>query len=292
MNNSKQLIIASPSASLYTTKRLLYEGSKLKYSTKHVNPFENSLLLNLKNSEKAKLAPIGSLYFHRTTGIQFDDFDILLSKHYESMNFRVTNPLECLSNFRSKDLQTLFFLNSQLPTIPTFIYRGLLNENIISQLKNFSKSQKYILKMNRGNGGIGVNYIESLKSLLSLLETFHALKDQKLLIQPYINHKIEWRLFMIKSKCVAVIQKSIKEEDFRGNSKKSTARFVKRIPTKLVDMAIKCMEKSKLDYAGIDIMLDEDNNEYTICEINSIPGFEQVENLSSLNIAKELIIHI
>ena len=143
--------------------------------------------------------------------------------------------------------------------------------------------------MVRGNQGIGVNYIEGLKSLKSLLETFYAIKDQRFIIQPFIEHFKEWRLFIIKGEVIATVEKAITtQDDFRGNSKRSSGKLIKKLPPALEELALESFNNSHLDYAGIDI-LESSKGEYLILEINAIPGFKQVEELSKINIAKELI---
>ncbi len=298
MRNSiitKQIIVASQSQALYTTKRLLIEGKKLNLKTQYLNPYEHSISIEPLKNERKKLRPLdaNTLYFHRTTGINYDDFDLVASADFEAKKMKITNPLDALKLFRTKDQQALYFQNKQLSFIPTIVFRGNLNDDLIYSIKSLSlKSQKFILKMSRGNGGIGVNYVEGLKSLLSLLETFKALGDQKMLIQPFIPHQKEWRLFVIKNEIVACIEKKIATSDFRGNSKKSQGKFIKKPSGSLLDLAHQAFLPSGLDYAGLDIIQNSASGELLLCEVNAIPGFEQVEELSKINIARELITHI
>jgi ribosomal protein S6--L-glutamate ligase len=275
------IIIAALNPELFTTKRLISEATKLKHAIFYHNPYEFQIPLKRKE--------LSGIYLHRTTGTNYDDFDLMVTKHHELQGMDISNPLEALKVFRAKDQQSLFFREHKLPTIPTYLYRGKLMPVHESDLRRLSPNQKYILKMNRGNQGIGVNFLESHKSLLSILETFHAMKDQRFLIQPFIEHSKEWRLFIIKNEIVACIEKTLKKDDFRGNAKRSSGRFLKKIPTPLRDVAQKAFHASALDYAGIDILLS-DKGELLILEINPIPGFEQAEELSGKNIAKELIL--
>ena len=278
-----EIIVSSESADQYSTKRLLVEAQKLKIKGRWVNPYQ--FFIN-HNSLKPNS---GGLLFHRTSGTRYDDFDLLVSQQLENQNYFVTNPLEGIKLFRQKDQQAIFFNQNKLNSIPTISYRGELTQDFWSSIVQLSKKEKYILKMIRGNQGIGVNYIEGLKSLKSLLETFHALKDQRFIIQPFIEHKKEWRIFIIKGEVIATIEKTISaKDDFRGNSKRSIGKLIQKLPPTLEQLALLSFQHSKLDYAGIDI-LENGTGEYFILEINAIPGFKQVEELSKINIAKELI---
>jgi ribosomal protein S6--L-glutamate ligase len=279
----KKLLIASESCNLYTTKRLLEEGGKLKYSTKWHNPYESSL------NDSLPLNKTG-LYLLRTTGIRYDDFDLCSAKHYSLKNYKITNPITPVTNFRSKELQSLFLKEHQLNSIPTLNYRGKLTDEILHNLKLLSPSGEYVLKMSRGNQGIGVNLINSFHSLVSFLETFHAMKDQRFIIQPFIKHTKELRVFIIKNEIHAIIERQIGKDDFRGNSHRSSGKLTTRIPSIIKDEIIKAATLSELDYCGIDLIYDK--HEITFLEINPVPGFEQVEKLTKKNIARELILQL
>ncbi len=283
----KKIIVASESPHLYTTKRLLAEAQTLGYQNSWLNPYKyfltnTEVLLDLSNHE--------DIYFHRTTGIRYDDFDLMVSKYFSQSGFKISNPLLGIENFRDKDKQAFFFSANQITNIPSIMFRGPLTEEQWQKVLELSSVQKYILKMSRGNQGIGVNLINGAQSLKSLLETFLALKDQKFLIQPYLEHTREWRYFIIKNEIHAIIERSISHDDFRGNSKRSSGQWIKKSPADLIESVQKVARLSGLDYCGIDIL--EHNHQMYFIELNSIPGFEQIEELTKINIARELITKI
>jgi len=156
--------------------------------------------------------------------------------------------------------------------------------------KKISANQQYIIKMNRGNQGVGVNFISNFLSLKSLLETFEAIGDQKFIIQPYLEHNLEFRVFFIKNEIYSVIEKRLDNTDFRGNFRNSTGRVLTNLDPHLKDLIYRAIQESKLDYGGIDIFLYQ--NQYYFLEINAIPGFKQIEEISAKNIAKEIILKL
>jgi len=287
INKIKFLIVASESPDLFTTKRLLYEGQLLGFDPQWLSPYKMSLSSIATNSD---MASKNGLYFHRTTGIRYDDFDLIVSQQYQDWGLAITNPIEALKNFRDKNQQSLFFKRQNFYSPPSISYRGELTDTLWEEIKALSTSEKYILKMIRGNQGIGVNLIEGHQSLKSLLETFHAMKDQKFLLQPFIEHNKEWRVFVIKNKIVGAIERILSPDDFRGNSKRSSGRWIKSIPADMEADILRATILSGLDYCGVDLFQNADR--YMFLEINPVAGFEQLESLSSLNIARELIIQI
>jgi ribosomal protein S6--L-glutamate ligase len=284
-NKIKQIIIISESPDLYTTKRLLHEATKQKIAANYVNPYKNTLVFKNKDSFENNLS---SVCFHRTTGIRYDDQDLTLSRYYKYLGHQISNPIEHLEKFRNKDTQSIFFIEHNFSSIPTISTRGNVDNDNLEKFFSISKNQKYILKMNRGNQGIGVNFINGNKSLQSILETFSALNDQKFIIQPYIEQKTELRVFIIKNKIIAIIEKTINKNEFRGNSKRSKAKVIKELPKNIIDEVIRISKLSQLDYCGIDILIT--GKKYYFLEVNAVPGFKQIEELSSINIAKELIL--
>ncbi len=287
LSKNKIILVSSESTELFTTKRLLSEGQLLGFDPKWHSPYQIGFSLNVNHSD---IVAKSGLYFHRTTGIRYDDFDLIVSQLHQDWGFFVTNPIEALKNLREKSLQSLFFYKHNLYSPPSIYYRGELSEKLWEEIIALSISQKYILKMIRGNQGVGVNLIEGHQSLRSLLETFHAMKDQRFLLQPYIEHKKEWRVFVINNKVIGAIERSLSSEDFRGNSKRSSGKWLKSIPQEMEAEILRATQLSGLDYCGIDLLYYQD--QYMFLEINPVAGFEQLERLSGLNIARELIIQI
>jgi ribosomal protein S6--L-glutamate ligase len=289
MEKNKNILVVSESRELYSTKRLLQESKRLKYTTNWLNPFAHLLQIGdgsgVASEEQTKH---NGLCFLRTTGTRYDEFDLCVARHYESLGYKIANSLKALDIFRKKDNQALFFNAHNIPCVKSILYRGELKAKdweIIKKLSNHE--EKYILKMIRGNQGIGVNLITGSQSLLSLLETFHALKDQKFLIQPFIPHKKEWRVFVIKDEILGIIERTITPDNFRGNSRHSKGKMITTISTDLKKEIDRAMHLSQLDYCGIDIM--ETKEGFTFLEMNPVAGFQQMEELSGKNIARELI---
>lgn len=284
----KSIIVASESPDLYTSKRLLTEAKRLKLSSAWINPYQSMLG---PGDLRLETTPKSSLYFHRTTGIRYDDFDLMVSEHHQQIGHTLTNPLLALQLFRDKDRQVNFFSKHQIPQIKSISYRGDLKEIYWNSIIDLAPlDQNFIIKMSRGNQGIGVNLVTGLASLRSFLETFHAMKDQRFIIQPFIAHKKQWRVFIIKQEIVGIVERTLAKDDFRGNSKRSTGKMIKKISREIEDQLLRGVALSGLDYCGVDIIAD--SNQFYFLEFNSVPGFEQLEELSGQNIARELITKI
>ncbi len=277
----KKLILASESKNLYTTSRLIEEASAQKCPIHWINPFEEQLFID---SGALRFDQSGTFYLNRISGTRLDDFDFLVAEHYKTLGAKVSNPISGHRIFRDKDRANLFLAKHHLSPIPSFTFRGKIPiENIYKSIEG----EKFVLKMFRGNQGIGVNLIESKRSLYSLLETFKSMQDQKMIIQPFLEHKSEFRVFVCMGKVLAVVEKNIDQNDFRANAKRSKLKIHQKVPKKLLCRIEHCLETIPLHYYGIDIMIHQD--EVYVIEVNPVPGFEYIEKLSKINIAKNLI---
>lgn len=285
-----QLIVASTNRELYTTKRLLTEARALSFEPTYLNPYQTSLLL----SSSLPLMGEKNLYFHRTTGVNFDDYDLVVSQFFENQAYQISNPLSSIEKLRNKDRQILHLKNLQLPLIESLTVKGPLSEDVHKEIvfmQQKFQTQSFILKNIRGNKGIGVSLIHGMDSLLSLLETFQAMNDQRMMIQPYIPHEKEFRVVMTRQNCLAVIEKTTSKNDFRANANRAEKIALAHLPEQTMNQCLRVMEKFQLDHAGIDILVSENLGPLFI-EVNPILGFEQAEELSKVNIAKEMIVQL
>jgi ribosomal protein S6--L-glutamate ligase len=283
-----EFLLLSENPSLYSTKRLLDEASTLGLITRWENPYKSHILLGNSFAQKKILVA------HRTTGIRFDDYDLLYAKKLSQQGAKIFNHPDQIQMFRNKDKQSLLFQDFGLPTIPSLVGRGPLPENFEEMiLKEFSphlKNERFILKMIRGNKGIGVNLIHGIKELQSWWETFHALQDQKLLIQPFLENYKEIRVFVIGNKIIGGIEKLQLNDSFKQNlSISEEGIFLKYedISEAIINNSKKVIKHSKLDYFALDFLANKKN-----CfplEINLNPGFEYFEKISKINLAKAII---
>lgn len=292
---TKKFILLTENMDLHSAQRFKEESRKLNIDFNFINPFNEHLVLS-KNSDIDNRFNIDekTIVFHRTSGIYFDDFDITFSQDLQVYGAKVFNDPDMLIQLRDKQMQSVFFKKNNIKGIPTFSLRGRPTEHTVdlirNTLKKYLRDNKYILKTTRGNHGIGVNIVNGDDSLNSLIETIWAIKDQKFLIQPYINGDAEYRVLICDGKILGALSRVQKGNEFRKNSGRGEAFFIEnsKIPKQVLDEAMKAYLASGCLYSGIDILLKD--QEAFVLEINFMPGFKQMEEISKKNIAKELLL--
>jgi len=287
-----------------SSKRFIEEANKMDLPIKMLNPYDSSLAFNQsnlsfpENNFLTNKGPSSLFGLHRCTGTNFDDFDLLFSESLLSKGIKIYNNPSSIKKIRGKDNQLLFFLQNALPHIPTLCFKGRPQkeflENLNDNFKPFQHKEKFVLKTTRGNRGLGVNLINGKSSLFSILETFWAMKDQRFILQPFIESFEEYRVFVIKNKFLGAIKKKADPSsfDFRKNCERSqgTLEFLKseNLSPAIRDLSEKAFKETGCLYLGLDIILTHDGP--LLLEINTVPGFEQLEKLSKQNVAKEIIL--
>ena len=140
-----------------------------------------------------------------------------------------------------------------------------------------------VVKKVYGSLGEGVYLANNKKELISL---YKEICHNPILFQRYVSsssgHSI--RVIVINGKVFgAFIRKN--GGDFRSNFGSTAGSEKLQNPEKYLSFATKIAEKLEIEYAGIDL-LDDENGEIVMCEINSNAFFEEFEKTTGLNVAK------
>lgn len=291
----KTITLITSNIKTYSVQRILEECKKLGHQGQTIET------RNLVTDGSFNYLP--DLVINRATSLNFDDLDLSLLSYFESRKVECRNPLHSFELLRNKERQLMELGHLNIRTPPSLHLRGALDEKKIEQIKAvITKWQKlkivekkyndhFVLKTMRGNKGIGVNLVRGFDSLTSLLETFWALGDQRIILQPYLQHRKEYRLFFIKSGHSYLIEKTNGEDDFRSNANRSKTKWIKRIPKNLQpinEITETVCQHFNLHYAGLDFW-QAANGEFILGEVNPVPGFENIEALTGENIARVLL---
>ncbi len=274
----------------YSLQRILEEAKSLKFRPVVLNVKDLVYMLHTNYP--------CDFVINRSTGLAFDDLDMALLRQFEGQKTTCHNGSFAFEHLRNKDRQLIELKNQNFNPPPSIFLRGAIDEKILIPLLNNWREHNdfeqyaYILKTQRGNKGIGVNLIRGNDSLFSILETFWGIGDQRFILQPYIPHKREYRLFVIKGAEPIFIEKT-KSQDFRSNAARSKTTYLRTFKEKpfkqMLEVANKAMDAFHLSYAGFDFF-EANSGEIYLCEINPVPGFENIEKLTGKNIARELLL--
>lgn len=144
----------------------------------------------------------------------------------------------------------------------------------------------FIIKIAKGNQGLGVEKIISQESLNDFTNLY--IKDDEFLAQEFIPEakSRDKRLFVIGDRVVAAMERRSVSDDFRANLHLGAVAQA-YVPTPLeVDVAIRSIKAFELNYGGVDII--DSNRGPLVLEVNPSPGFG-ISQITGVDVAKELI---
>ena len=140
-----------------------------------------------------------------------------------------------------------------------------------------------VVKKVYGSLGEGVFLVKDKEELISL---YKEICHNPILLQRYVSSSKgrSIRVIVIDGKPFgAFIRKN--GGDFRSNFGTTAGSEKLENSAKYLVFAAKIAERLQIEYAGIDL-LDDDNGDIVMCEINSNAFFEEFEKTTGLNVAK------
>ncbi|MFZ4714814.1 MAG: ATP-grasp domain-containing protein [Bacteriovoracaceae bacterium] len=263
------------------------EAAKLSHNVALLNPLTSVMPLH----HLSELWPRFDIILHRITGARLDDFDLRAVESLSHPGVQVINSLSSLESHRDKVRQFLYFKRFNIPFVPTIIFRGMPKRETLDLSIDELGTDTYVLKLEKGNQGHGVNLVHTREALYSLLETFHLVGVHNVMIQPYIRDKKEYRVYFVKGEVVGIMERICKAGGFKANfAQESTARLLKAISPEIEKIVEKTIQVCGLFYGSIDL-LESEAGVYLL-EVNSVTGFEQFELVSGLNFAQLVLSRI
>lgn len=219
------------------------------------------------------------------------DKDIYLARLLETYGYRLFNNADFIRACDDKFLTFVECSNKGIKMPKTIaaplIYKDLTDENLLFLdyvIKELNLPM--IVKKNFSSLGEGVYLVNSKVELVNLYKQIYK---EPIIFQKYIETSKG------KTLRILVIDKEIvggfiryNDNDFRSNFGETANGKTLENADKYFDFAKIIADKLNIEYAGIDLLLGE-NNEPILCEINSNAFFEEFEKVTGINVAKKFI---
>jgi hypothetical protein len=150
------------------------------------------------------------------------------------------------------------------------------------------------MKTLRGSKGIGVIFIESERSLESIVQLIYKESDDaELLIQEYIETEFDVRVLVLGGKVLASMRRDVIKGDFRSNFSRGGKVKIFKLTEQEVEDSILAAKSVNGHYVAVDFIpaKNRDKDRPYIIEVNSSPGTEGIEEATGENLIKQLIQH-
>lgn len=166
-------------------------------------------------------------------------------------------------------------------------------ESALTVVEHLDVTYPVIIKTLRGSKGIGVLFVESERSLESIIQLIFKSDDIELLMQEYIKTEFDVRVLVLGGQILAAMKRDVIEGDFRSNYSRGGKVSDFKLTKMEVEQCILAAKAVNGIYVGVDFIpgKNRDKDLPYFLEVNSSPGTEGIEEASGDNIIKTVIQH-
>ena len=273
----------------YETKRLLEEFGNYDIEVKLIDPNEIDIFVNKENKQSisvnGKSLPLPKFVFPRT-GSGTTYYIKAVIRHFERMGVPVINSSDAIDNVKDKLYSHQILAQSNLDIPNTMLLKHPIDINFVEKNIGFP----VIVKKISGSYGRGVFLCEDKKQLKQLVTMAELTKKSyDIIIQEFV--KDTWgkdlRVFVVNNKVVGCMMRQSTDDDFRANLSRGGEGFPYEVNEQIEWLSSESSKALGLDIAGVDLLFQDGG--YKICEVNSNPGFEGMEEFTKKNIAEEIV---
>ena len=205
------------------------------------------------------------------------------------MGVPVINSSDAIDNVKDKLYTHQILAQSNLDIPKTMLLKHPIDIDFVEKNIGFP----VIVKKISGSYGRGVFLCENRKQLNQLVTMAELTKKSyDIILQEFI--KDTWgkdlRVFVVNDKVVGCMLRQATDDDFRANITRGGEGFPYEVNEQIEWLSSEASKALGLDIAGVDLLFQ--NGGYKICEVNSNPGFEGMENFTKKNIAGEIVTFI
>ena len=273
----------------YETNRLIEEFQKQDIDIQLVDPNTVDIFVNKDNKKSILVngepSDLPKFVFPRT-GSGTSYYIKAVIRHFERMDIPVINSSDAIDNVKDKLYTHQILAQSNLDIPKTMLLRYPIDIDFVEKNIGFP----VIVKKISGSYGRGVFLCEDKKQLKQLVTMAELTKKSyDIIIQEFV--KDTWgkdlRVFVVNNKVVGCMMRQSTDDDFRANLSRGGEGFPYEVNEQIEWLSSEASKALGLDIAGVDLLFQ--NGGYKICEVNSNPGFEGMENFTKKNIAGEIV---
>ena len=205
--------------------------------------------------------------------------------HFESIGTSIINRAKPIAAARHKFHSLRILAQHGLP-IPSSLTVGSSEflEETVAEMGNYP----FILKPFYGTHGRGIMLLDTPTSLTSAVDALCDLR-QDYVIQPFITEAggVDIRVLVVGGAVIAAMKRSAPPSEFRANIHQGASGAAVSLPDEYNRLAVQATTALELEIAGVDLL--ETNEGPVVLEVNPSPGFEELQSVTSVDIAAAII---
>ena len=269
--------------------RLVEEFEKQDIKVRVVNPQDVDIFVDrddrksiLVKGEPRKLPD----FVLPRTGSGTTYFIKAIIRHLERLGVTLINGSEAIDAVKDKLYSQQILGQSSLPVPKTMLVKHPINVNLVEKNLNYPM----IVKTLSGSYGSGVFMVEDKKQFRQLMKMAELSNARyNIIIQECIEDSLgkDLRVLVINGKVAGCMMRQSIDGDFRANITRGGEAIPYAIDEDIEWIGGECARLLNLDIAGVDLLFNGES--YTICEVNSAPGFKGMEQYCKTNVAEQMV---
>jgi len=266
--------------------RLLIDEIRKRYNLVKIDP--SRVFLKLENgkhhifSNGKSISSIDFALVRRTRGAEEKIYEIV--RFLENSGVKVLDQSNLLFDALSAFNSVLKILK-KFNTPDTYYCSSFADLKKLLE-KGFVKFP-VIVKPNKGFHGEGIVKVNSQEKLLEIADRFFKLEDDNLFFQEYIDIRHEYRVFVVGSKALGVVEKIAPHGAIARNYALGS-KFVEVKKQKIKTLAESVCRELKTNFSGVDIVEDSKGKLY-ILECNRSPQFIGFRDATGIKVEEKII---
>jgi gamma-F420-2:alpha-L-glutamate ligase len=276
----------------YENRRLVETFNENSIETRLVHPDKFDLIVNKKDltdiwSDGIKNSLPDAVLVRTGSGSTY--FSLAVMRQLESLGIPVINSSSSIDMVKDKLQTNQLLAKHGIPIPKTMLVRWPINADLVASEIGFP----CVVKVITGSYGKGVHLCQTISAFNALMEFIESLNAKKtMIIQEFIDAKAgsDLRVWVVGGKVIGAMQRTSANNDFRANISGGGTGTQYEINEEIEFLARETAKIMGLDIAGIDLLFDKEG--FKVCEANSAPGFEGMEQYCNMDIAKAITDYI
>jgi gamma-F420-2:alpha-L-glutamate ligase len=220
------------------------------------------------------------------TGAGTNYFTRSVMRQIEKFGIPVFNDADSISRVSDKLLTSQLLVKENLPIPKTILVNGDVDVDLIEKEIGFP----CVVKATSGSKGKTVHLCQTKKDFTSLMSLLSSISLKKtMIIQEFVDAQpgTDLRVWVIGGKTVVAMKRTGTEGDFRANISQGGTAELFEITDEVDYLARETARVLGLQIAGVDLLFDREG--YKICEANSSPGFEGMDQYCGQDMAQRIV---
>ena len=196
---------------------------------------------------------------------------------YETINRYIptVNSFEAFSLSEDKFKSNIALSRAGINTSEFFLCHRERPEYMVGK---FEEWKKLVFKPVDGWGGNGMTLLESRQSLDTLMPFLNQSDIRHIYLEKFIeNDYTDFRVDIVNGDYIACYGRKASQREWRTNVTSGGSVILREANDEIIDIAKQATKALGMDIAGVDILYDEEREEYVVLEVNGIPAFATPE---------------